>query len=214
LNDRLADLLMAFPVAQNVARSRPAHINEHHNGLGGPTDPCAIRMRGRADVANGELPEISETLRTVFTQAASYAATVKVSPIDIGRAVLWQVACVYAPVAAVAGFEDAAICYLTTIPAALGLVLPTIRALGEAGEHDYAAGDCDTVVGRTFDNIGFVNGLLHPFGDGWHVLHHLAPGVPQARLGVVMKRVIKMDPAFARYVRRRTGLLTTPRPYA
>jgi fatty acid desaturase len=112
------------------------------------------------------------------------------------------------------GWQTAAESYIAVMPAAVFVALPIIRAFGEAGEHDYSTSMSDDVIGNTFDNIGFLNGFIHPFGDGWHVAHHLAPGIPQANLGRVTREIVRVDKRFASYARRRTGLLTKPKSYS
>jgi fatty acid desaturase len=80
--------------------------------------------------------------------------------------------------------------------------------IGELSEHVYgeaalsshaaAAGNAEggqTVFDATVTNMGPVHRLLfHPFGDGYHLLHHLYPSVPGCRLGRLHRALKVADP--------------------
>lgn len=213
VNDAVGDLLFAVPVGQSVEGFRRPHLENHHGRFFSHADPCATRMRGHRDVANGQLPSLAGTLRRVPKEAVAFARTAGTELSGWVRALVWQGAIVLAPLIALVGLKTALLSYAAVMPLALGVVLPVVRALAEAGEHDYSPGPADAVIERTFDNIGFWNAFLHPFGDAYHVLHHLAPTVPQHHLGDLTRQMVRQDPGFARITRRRRGVLTAPEPY-
>lgn len=213
INDVVGDLLFGAPVGQTVDGFRYMHLRLHHAGFAGEADPCAMRMRGRDDVQAGQLPTLLETMRRVPAEAVSFARLAGVAPANTLRALAWQGLAVFAPVAATVGIEPALAAYAATMPLALGVMLPALRATAEAGEHDYRAAGPDLIVERTYDNTGFLNTLLHPFGDGYHILHHFAPQVPQHRLARLTREITRSDPSFAGIAMRRRGVLSEPRPY-
>jgi fatty acid desaturase len=214
VNDLLADFLFAYATGQSVASFREKHMAQHHSLFGSVEDPCRGRMQNRRDVGLGRLPTVRETLIAVPMEAVDFYRTVGTKPHLLARAVTWQLLAVYLPVALIAGPWPALIAYVGVMPLGLGVLLHVVRALGEAGEHDYRLVGSDSILERTYDNVGFLNGLIHPFGDGWHILHHLAPRIPQARLGKTMKLLVSTDPAFAALAQRRKGILSDPETYA
>ena len=58
------------------------------------------------------------------------------------------------------------------------LALPLIRAEAEAAEHDYSLG---SELQGTYTSLG-ERKLIHPVGDGYHLLHHMFPSVPGPEL--------------------------------
>ena len=95
---------------------------------------------------------------------------------------------------------------------AFALVLPVIRLIGEADEHKYIG--TDNVFDATMVNDGWLLRLLiHPHNDGYHLTHHLWPGVPHHRLGRLHTLLEDVDPEhYARQIRRRTRILEDPLP--
>jgi len=125
----------------------------------------------------------------------------------------WQALFVYGPAALALGPQRALIAYLLVAPISLLVVLPIVRAMAEAGEHDYARADA-SVLERTFDNRGPINYAVHPFGDGMHLTHHLAPGVPQWRLKKLHRWLLENEAGYRLLARYRSGLLSAPVRYA
>ena len=76
-------------------------------------------------------------------------------------------------------------------------VLPFIRFVAETGKHNYTE---STIYAATISNIGFIHRWsFHPHGDGFHVLHHLYPSVPQFKLASRNRFFLcieSRDPAF------------------
>lgn len=213
LNDVIGNVLFGWATAQGIAAFRANHVPLHHAAFGGAADPCRSRMVRFRATQLGRLPALRDALARTPAETWSFYTDVGTSPARMLLAAAWQLLAVLLPAAAMLGIRPALEAYLFVIPVGLGVFVHLIRALAEAGEHDYRHSQEDSIIGRTFDNIGPLNCLLHLHGDGWHALHHLAPGLPQSRLRSTMRRVLQNDAAFAQYVQRRTGVLHTPRPY-
>src|SRR5262249_40921301 len=75
---------------------------------------------------------------------------------------------------------------------AFALVLPLIRFVGEADEHDYEA---TTESAATFSSLGRLQRLLfHPHGDGYHAEHHRYPPIPHHHLRRMRSTLLVIDP--------------------
>jgi fatty acid desaturase len=73
-------------------------------------------------------------------------------------------------------------------------VMPPISFVVLIAEHLSTSGD--TEFERSRNKLGvFQRVLLHPHGDGYHMLHHLCPGVPHNRLGRA-HRLLMTDPVY------------------
>ena len=88
-------------------------------------------------------------------------------------------------------------------------VLPFIRFIGEISEHAYPPPDRSkdaTLFNTTITNHGFLNKLLiHPTGDGYHLVHHLFPSIPGWRLRTMHNHMIELEPALmTQIIERRT----------
>lgn len=97
------------------------------------------------------------------------------------------------------------------------LTLPILRMISEAGEHPYELSwrtDETSVIAATVNNIGPIHRLLfHPFGDGFHLMHHLYPSIPGYRLSRAYEILSQEGGAFnqmkARYRILQAPLLVT-----
>jgi fatty acid desaturase len=214
-NDMVADALMAFPSFQTTAAFRELHF-VHHARFGGDGDPCMIRMQANDNVKAGLLPSLMSTLKRLPQEMLGFYRLVGAKPVSFATGLAWHFAVLVAPVAALFGWTAAAAAWAMTMLPVFTLALPVIRALGEAGEHDYAAANdnlpqSDTLR-RTFNNIGPLNAFLHPFGDALHIEHHEFPATPQYKLHRLHALLLQM-PEYMNIARRRDGVLDAPMLY-
>jgi fatty acid desaturase len=212
-NDLLADGLIALPVLQTVGSFRPNHL--HHSSFAYEHDPCRIRMTQHPDVQRGKLPTLIETLKGLPREIRGFYRTAGASRLTLILGMLWHLAVLIAPTAFIVGdIVAAATAWALIHFVTFFITLPAVRAVAEAGEHDYARLDRapTSMVERTFDNIGLLNSLIHPYGDKWHIEHHLFPGVPQYRLREVHRRL--MERGFGSWMWHRVTLLGQPRPFS
>jgi fatty acid desaturase len=90
------------------------------------------------------------------------------------------------------------------------IILPAIRLVVEASEHDYLE---KTVFTCSFTNNGLIHWYFHPHNDGLHLLHHLMPSIPYSNLKKAQALLEKMDPNnFYSRQRRRSSLFQEPLP--
>jgi fatty acid desaturase len=74
------------------------------------------------------------------------------------------------------------------------LILPAITFIVLTSEHVSTFGV--TEFERSRNKLGFFQRvLLHPHGDGYHMLHHLYPGIPHNHLGRA-HRILMKDPVY------------------
>jgi fatty acid desaturase len=217
LNDFISDLLFAAPVFQSVKAFRATHLG-HHVQQGGAGDPCRGRKLMKLAPDRDELPTIWSVARRAPSEALAFYRQVGSSPITLLRAVGWHIAAFVLLGFAVGdwGAFTAAWCAVY-LPAFLA-VLPVVRALGEAGEHDYRTATLSdrgrSELQRTINNDGLLNWMLHPFGDHFHIEHHEFPGVPQYNLYRLHAALMENIPDYAVHAQCRTSVLGRPRRYA
>jgi fatty acid desaturase len=192
LNDLLANLLAGFPTFSQVGAYRRSHM-VHHARLGASDDPDIIRyeqfdlesmtgLRGTALVKG--------VVRRLPAYNWSWYTTIGTSPVTMVLSGAWfavvggAIALAFSPQVALLGGLHCLVGF--------GVVLPTIRMLGEAGEHRYLKGD--TAFAATISNLGFWHkALIHPHGDGHHTLHHLWSSVPHHKIRQMHHALADLD---------------------
>jgi fatty acid desaturase len=211
LNDRLANLLAAFPVFGSVHAYRTGHLL-HHRRLGTSDDPD-LRRYIELDI---EALDRTSALRFgagVLVQLPRYfLGWWQATRTSLGTALkslCWHFLVVIVPVALIAGPRTALFAWSLWI-AAFVLVLPVIRFIGEAGEHHYLG--TTSMIEATITNDGWIHrALIHPHNDGYHLVHHLWPGVPHHKLRKLHHMLLAADPdGFGRRYPRRTRILEEP----
>lgn len=208
LNNRWADLLVAYPVLSTVAAYWASH-RLHHGHYGADLDPCRRRFRNMG-LAHVDLSSRWKIMKAVLRWLPSYNREYYK---EIGSAsasvwlhfAIWHTLVLLAPTATIlivfggvapllaAGLALAAWTIWWVVPATV--VLPVLRSIAEAEEHDYERGD--TEFDTTFTNIGWLHVLLiHPFNDPYHLVHHMFPAIPAINHHKVHALLIQHDPAY------------------
>lgn len=190
-NDRLCNLLAAFPVFTRVQPYREKHI-VHHREFASPDDPD----RKRYDSLSIELMDVRHRLGHQILQK-SFHSTVswfQAAGSD------WRTAscsvglhsCIVSAGCGLFGVRAAIGTWLCWIAIFVG-PLSIVRFLGEAEEHDYL--NTTTEFEATISNVGLIDRLLiHPHGDGYHLAHHLWQRVPHHRLRSFDRTACQIDP--------------------
>ena len=211
LNDLLANVLAGFPTASQVGSYRRQHVI-HHAHLGSPEDPDIQRYE------EFKLEELTGCTRWELVKGVArrlprynwgWYTTIGTNPVTLVLTGGWFLA-VFGVVALVASPGFAVVAWAHWL-AGYALVLPTIRMIGEAGEHRYLAGD--TVFNATISNIGWAHRwIVHPHGDGFHTLHHLWSSVPHHQIRGMHEVLAGMDTeSYAANIYWRDKVLETPR---
>jgi fatty acid desaturase len=174
-NDLWANLLAAWPTSSTVEAYRAQH-SEHHRHFDTARDPDRARLgtlRAAIDLAHplATLLVVARYAHGFSTSAGSH----------LYRALAWHLVVFVLPLALLFGPALGAAAWLGYVVLPWVALLPVLRLVGELEEHDYEGGGA--VLDATFQNVGFLHGLLvHPHRDGFHVVHHLFPNVPQQHL--------------------------------
>lgn len=146
---------ICIPLLQDFEHYRKTH-NGHHARFGSGEDPCFKRMAYHGKVAAWRhLVEFYSSIGKVDAKTlALYLAWLALLTClgGVVAVVLWLLA--------------------------QFLALPLIRAEAEAAEHDYSLG---SELQGTYTSLG-ERKLIHPVGDGYHLLHHMFPSVPGPEL--------------------------------
>ncbi len=193
-NDLLANVLAGFPTASQVGEYRRSHM-VHHARLGSADDPDIIRyeqfdLEAMTGLRGGEL--VKGVVRRLPAYNWSWYTAIGTSRTTLLLSGAWY-AVVAGLIAVVAGPQVALVTWLHFL-AGLGLVLPVIRMLGEAGEHRFIAGD--TAFNATISNLGWAHRwIIHPHGDGHHTLHHLWSSVPHHQIAQMHLTLAEIDAA-------------------
>jgi fatty acid desaturase len=211
-NDVLVNVFAGFAVFQTVQGYRVAHAR-HHKHLGADDDPCRKRFMtlGWADLSRGSA---GAYLRGMIANWLPYWINwwkfVGGDRRVPAWAPVWHLGVIVFPLAAVLGLRfnlgagESAVLALAAWVAYVGTafvaVLPTLRFMAEAAEHDYRNGT--TTKTGTYSNVGPVHWILHPHGDGHHFLHHVDASIPHHRLRVAHRWLTANDAEYATSRRR------------
>lgn len=212
LNDRLAGWLAARPVFADVAEYRRGH-QPHHSGFGGEHDPDLARYRelGVEEMDREHVLSLTAGMaRRILAYADGWWRANRTHPGTFALGLYWHLTCLIAPATAVVGPRAALLVWAAFWFAPFTLVLPWQRFLAETAKHQYHGHV--TMVESTVSNIGFIHRwLLHPHNDGFHLVHHLFPGIPHHRLAQAHRGLMCLDPeGYGRMVRQRRHLMQRP----
>jgi fatty acid desaturase len=210
-NHMLCALLAATPVLAELTSYRQTH-RLHHSNYGTRRDDDRRRYveLGLDELSRAHLGVfvlgIASRLPRYFVgwyRAAGSNAYV------LGRFAAW-LALVATVAYGLSGAWQPALFLPGCWTAALLLMLPVIRMIGEAGEHIYM--QAHNVFDTTVTNCGLIHRLvLHPHGDGYHTAHHMWPAVPHHAIGKLHRIMMARDPAgYGARVKIRTRILQDP----
>jgi len=228
LNDLLTNILSAFPTINDVRNYRPGHFAHHREfGTEHDTDLNRYIELDMESLARTSWPQLLFDLTKRMPQYInSWFNAIQTDYSTFFFAILWHALVLFAPVSMVFSTHLAAIAWLITFLPSYIVVLSFIRFIGEAEEHIYGINQeatmkyedtyekvqCSTVFDSTIENTGLLHKLLiHPFGDSYHVLHHMFPAVPGCRLGRLHRDLLNnAEIDYARRVKNRTIIPQDP----
>lgn len=199
VNDILTNALAAFPSFSDVNEYRRFH-GPHHANYGSEQDPCKRRFEAmRAAFAPGGLRP------TMLSYTTGWYSEIARKPASLVRAALWHLCVVLMPLGLVLGWHAALIAWALFWLIPQFCFLPWLRFVAELEEHDYADGQTEST--GTYTNVGWLHTwIVHPLKDGFHLIHHAFPSVPQWRHKALHKHLMEVPPKY-RASRGRTTLL-------
>jgi fatty acid desaturase len=220
LNNRMADLLVAYPMLSSIEAYWKSH-RIHHGSFGSHLDPCRQRFADMG-LAHLDLSTKWKIARAVIAWLAPYnkAYYEEIGSLSLrqwARFAIWHIVVFIAPTAvllsSLAGFEVASavsvafVIWIMLWMLPFTAVLPVLRSIAESEEHDYTRGE--TEFETTYTNDGwFHRALIHPKNDSYHVVHHMFPNVPERRHRRIHKLLMKHDPRYQAALRRSSVLAT------
>lgn len=214
LNDLLCNLLAAVPVFSDVRCYRPGH-KLHHFSFGTDEDADLERYQ-ILDIEGLDrrrvLPFALGIAQRIVTYVVGWWRVIRTRTGVLALAVLWHAGFLVLPLAVGLGIGPALGLWLAFWIVPFLAVLPWQRFIAEAAKHQYEGQE--TVFDATISNVGLVHALLlHPHNDGYHLLHHLFPGIPHHQLKRAHHGLAKLDPAgYGEALRVRTHVLEEPDP--
>ena len=210
LNDFVVTALAAMPMGVSLAVFRMLHAI-HHAQLGEPADGDRARNRRyRMDTLNRSSAAtfFGQVARNLPRYTASWLREMGADRRIVLTSLAWHTT-VVVTVALVFGVSPAraASGWLLYWAVPFACVLPVLRFIAEAAEHDYEG--AVTVGQATISNVGWIHRwLIHPHGDGFHGVHHIFAAVPHHALRSTHEQLLVADPAgYGVYLRARTKVL-------
>jgi len=171
----LANALFCWPLWVSLPVYREEH-NRHHRYLGDPArDPDFIHDESR--LGRGSLRVwLDQILSPAMFRAAMLGNLGRMGAADrFGVACWWG--CVLAAIGAAAGAESA-LTFFALWLAARALVFHPITAFREISDHVGLRPGSLIGFSRNHPFSSALGQLIHPHHNGYHLLHHLNPGIP------------------------------------
>lgn len=201
LNDRLTNILAAWPMLQNVKDYRSFH-STHHGEFASHVDPCRIRLE-KIGANTQKIENNTQLLWMILKWMPQYQREfyreIKSNSMQLGIFMTWHTL-VGIIIYFVHSWQLALFSIIFWI-AIMFVCLPFLRSIAELSEHDYELGN--NVSETTFNNLGLLDHLLiHPAGDAWHSLHHLHPTISWWKQGAAHKFLMKYDSAYRKVINR------------
>ena len=199
LNDFLTNVLAAYPSFSDVAQYWVFH-KIHHAGYGSEQDPCKRRFESMrlAFEPGGLLPTMVSYTFGWYREAAR-------KPAALVRAAAWHSCVFLIPMGMALGWSTASIAWALFWLIPQFVFLPPLRFIAELEEHDYSDGQTES--SGTYTNVGWLHTwVVHPLKDGYHLIHHAFPSVPQWKHKALHKLLMKVSQKY-RFSRGRATLL-------
>jgi fatty acid desaturase len=218
LNDKMADLLVAYPMLSSVEAYWKSH-RSHHGSFGSHLDPCRQRFANMG-LAHLDLSTKWKIARAVIAWLAPYnkAYYEEIGSLSLrqwARFAIWHTFVFIVPTTVLLSSSDS-FDVASAVPTAFVIwmmfwmfpqiaFLPVSRSIAEAEEHDYNKGK--TEFETTYTNDGWLHRLLiHPKNDSYHLVHHMFPNIPERRHRRIHMLLMEHDPRYRTALRRSSVL--------
>ncbi len=221
INDRLTNLVGGAVFGKSVQAYRPPHWG-HHRYLGSKSEADRTNYDRRQYAGLNRSSRIKYVLGIVQRYPLflwDWLIDVKSSRYRTTLLLAWHLS-VTALLVILLGWSQTLLVMSMTIWLPMLLVLPALRMIGEAEEHPYEKVPCSDygpqiTFAATLNNVGILQQMfIHPFGDCWHIVHHLIPTCRQIRQRAIHKLLLEHSPIYRQSILSRTRILEEERRYA
>lgn len=199
LNDLLTNLLAAWPSFSEIKSYWTFH-RIHHAKYGSDSDPCKRRfMQMRQVMLPGCFwPTMVDYLLGWYRETARDIQALL-------RAAAWHLVVLLIPAALLFDWTIALGAWVAFWFIPQFAFLPWLRFVAELEEHDYSEGLTET--NGTYTNVGWLHTwLFHPLKDGYHLIHHAFPSVPQWRHKALHELLTRGSALYRRSLARKDPL--------
>lgn len=209
INDGFANWMSAYWVGLSTESFRMTHLR-HHADFGSEVDPCAPRYR---DLDLNSLNRrnrrqfVIQLFSHIFIYARGYWRAYVTQPRQLAIQVFLHIATMI--VGSLALWPSFWMWWAAYVLVAFVFVLPFMRLWAEASKHRYTEGDPE--LESTYNNIGKLDRcLIHPCGDGYHLVHHYLPSIPHHRLPKAHRLLSRHDPKYRAHRKIRLSIFEEP----
>lgn len=211
VNDAIANFLCAWPSFSLLSRYRKFHL-PHHTRFGTHADPDRARFEkmGFAELSRTRPRRFfSQIFKLVPRYLFDWYSVIGSDPWTLLAGLGSHTLLFLLPLGLIfSSVGTAVMLWLLYIVLPLVLVLPVLRIIAEAAEHNYRE---DNIFDASYTNDGWVHWLLHPHNDGLHVLHHLVPAIPHHHLRQAQRFLEEKDQeAYQKRMRQRHSIFDNP----
>lgn len=209
INDFFANWMCAYWVGLSTEAFRTTHLR-HHADFGSEVDPCTPRYR---DLGLDSLDRrarwqfVTRLFSHIFTYTRGYWRAYITERRQLAIQVFLHL--VTMMVGSLALWRTFWILWAAYVIVAFVFVLPFLRLWAEASKHRYTGADPE--LESTYNNIGKLDRyLIHPCGDGYHLLHHYLPSIPHHRLPKAHRLLSSCDPRYRVHPKVRWTIFDEP----
>lgn len=209
INDGFANWMSAYWVGLSAQSFRATH-SHHHDDFGTEIDPCTPRYRNLGLDSLDRRSHVQFVIRLfshTVTYTRGYWRAYVTQPRQLIMMILLHGATMIA--GSLTLWPSLWMLWCMYVIVAFALALPFLRFWAEASKHRYTGEEPQ--LESTYNNIGKLDRyLIHPCGDGYHLLHHYLRTIPHHRLPKAHRLLSTYDPKYRAHRKIRLSIFDEP----